>query len=199
MPSDATDSFIHIARRNQLVECAIEVIAEDGLAQASTVRIARRAKVSRGVLTYHFHDRAELLDQVITRVYDLGVEFIQPLMAETESPRDALRVFLSGSVSLYAAYPQHLAALTEIFAGERGRDNAQRHRQEESDLAEILRAGQDQGQFRQFDVAVMCETIRRALDGALKHVSGGGAAEPYAAELVTIFDAATRSEGTHGS
>ncbi len=192
MSNSAGDSFIRAARRRQLVECAVEVIAEHGLSDASTVRIAKRAGVSRGVLTYHFRDRAELLEQVVARVYDLGAEVIGPLMAEASSPREALLTFIGGSVDLYAGYPRHLAALTAIFAaGGIPRAEHKRHTRELDDLGDILRAGQEQGQFREFDIDVMCTTIRRALDGALEAIRNGAPAPRYAAQLREIFDAAT--------
>ncbi|MGH8791617.1 MAG: TetR/AcrR family transcriptional regulator [Stackebrandtia sp.] len=189
-------SFIQAARRGQLVECAIEVIAEVGLARASTVRIARRAGVSRGVLTYHFRDRAELIEQVIARVYELGGEFLLPRMGRAASPRESMMIFIGGSVELYAAHPVHMAALTAIFAAgptDAGVERArlQRHSQEMLDLSRILHEGQERGQFRDFDVGVMARTIRGALDGAVAHIANGGDVEPYASELQAIFDAAT--------
>jgi AcrR family transcriptional regulator len=191
---DPDGSFIHAARRRQLIECATELIAEVGLARASVVRIAERAGVSRGVLTYHFRDRADLVEQVVRSVYDLGAEFLLPRMRAAGSPREALLTFITGSVELYAAYPTQLAALTEIYADTHGVSRAQhsRHTQEMSDLAVMMRAGQERGEFRDFDVDVMCMTIRGALDAALAHVARGGAPEPYATELRVIFDAATR-------
>ncbi|WP_086821538.1 TetR/AcrR family transcriptional regulator [Allokutzneria sp. NRRL B-24872] len=194
MTRTADDTFIHQARRKQLIGCAVEVIAELGLANASTVRIAERAGVSRGVLTYHFRDRAELIEQVVQHVYVLGAELIGPKMVAARSPREALLTFIRGSVELYAAHPRAMLALTEIFAASRTeRAEDQRHQQEVSDLSRILVAGQEQGQFRDFDVNVMCRSVRGALDGALSHVLAGGEVEPYAAELLAIFDAATRA------
>ncbi|SEP53118.1 TetR/AcrR family transcriptional regulator [Amycolatopsis saalfeldensis] len=204
MPGRTADegaSFIQAARRKQLVECAIEVIAEVGLARASTVRIARRAGVSRGVLTYHFRDRAELVEQVVQSVYDLGAEALALPMARAGDPRQALLAFIAGSIELYAAQPVAMAALTEIYADARAADGVsrarhRRHGREMSEMAAMLRAGQSQGLFRDFDVDVMCSTIRSALDGALAHILGGGRAEPYTTELQAIFDAATAAEVT---
>jgi AcrR family transcriptional regulator len=196
---DDNSSFIHAARRKQLIESAIEVIAEVGLARASTVRIAQRAGVSRGVLTYHFRDRAELVGQVVQSIYDLAAEVIVPKIARASTPRDAMLTFIGGSVELYAAYPISFAALIEIYADARGADGVSRarnprHSTEMSEIAQVLRAGQQQGQFRAFDVDVMCLTIRAALDGALTYIAGGGSVEPYATELQAIFDAATAAE-----
>ncbi|MEV8614597.1 TetR family transcriptional regulator [Amycolatopsis sp. NPDC051373] len=191
-------SFIHAARREQLVRCAIELIAEVGPAKASTVRIAERAGVSRGVLTYHFRDRAELIEQVVRSVYDLGLEFLGPRMGAAASPREALLTFIGGSVELYAAHPTEMAALGKIYSDKDGvpRAGHHRHTREMADLAAGLRAGQEQGQFRAFDVDVMCATVRGALDAELAHIAGGGSVEPYASELQTLFALATTATPT---
>ncbi|WP_326566390.1 TetR family transcriptional regulator [Amycolatopsis rhabdoformis] len=191
--NDEAPSFIHAARREQLVRCAIELIAEVGLAQASTVRIAERAGVSRGVLTYHFRDRAELIEQVVRSVYDTGAAFLVPRMRAVTSPRDLLLTFIGGSVELYAAHPTEMAALTAVYAEGVSRAKHRRHTQERSDVEAALREGQERGEFRAFDVGVMYATIRGALDAALVHIAGGGSVEPYASELQTLFDLATTS------
>lgn len=189
-------SFIQTARRAQLVACAIEVIAEEGLARASTVRIAERAGVSRGVLTYHFTSRAELIDEVINHVYDLAGTMLLPRIAQAATPREALREFIGGSVDLYLTHSMEMAALTAIFGAAAGDEGVQRARHERHglemrDLGRLLEDGQAQGQFRDFDVAVMARAIRGALDAALSHVAQSREAEPYKSELQTLFDAAT--------
>jgi AcrR family transcriptional regulator len=193
-----SDSFIRSARRTQLVNCAIDVIAELGYERASTVRIAQRADVSRGVLTYHFSDRAELIDSVINAVYELAVAELGPLVTAALSPREALLTFVGGSIDFYAAYPRHIAALGEIFAADRHtstptRDQRHEHTREMTDVRAILTNGQNAGQFRTFDVDVMAATIRAGLDVAARHFTAGGSIEPLRSELVATFDAATRA------
>jgi TetR/AcrR family transcriptional repressor of bet genes len=48
-------------RRKQLVEAAIAVIHEDGFANATVARIARRAGVSSGMVHHYFTDKDDLL------------------------------------------------------------------------------------------------------------------------------------------
>lgn len=194
------DTFIRSARRRQLIECAVEVIADVGLARASTVRIAKQAGVSRGVLTYHFRSRTELIEQVVARVYDLGAESLGRRLRAVASSREFLLVFIGGSVEFYSAYPRHVAALTAIFSGIEDdsptRSEHSRHTQEMRELAEALREGQDRGEFRAFDVDVMARTVRHALDGAIAYLTAGGDAQLYASELQELFDAATRQPNT---
>jgi TetR/AcrR family transcriptional repressor of bet genes len=48
-------------RRKQLVEAAIAVIHEQGFAQATVARIARRAGISAGMVHHYFEDKDDLL------------------------------------------------------------------------------------------------------------------------------------------
>ena len=48
--------YLHpqLERRDQLVDCAIDAIAQLGFPRTSVADVARRAGVSRGVVTSHF-------------------------------------------------------------------------------------------------------------------------------------------------
>ncbi|GGG69483.1 TetR family transcriptional regulator [Kocuria dechangensis] len=59
-------------RRDRIVEAALEVIAEHGVAGASHRRIAARADVPLGSMTYHFGSMDELLHEAFTR-FSAGV------------------------------------------------------------------------------------------------------------------------------
>ena len=63
-------------------------------------------------------------------------------------------------------------------------------------LETLLRKGQQEGEFRTFDLRVMAVTIRRAIDAIppLFAANPNLDVESYARELVTLFDRATRKE-----
>ncbi|MDT8912295.1 TetR/AcrR family transcriptional regulator [Amycolatopsis sp. PS_44_ISF1] len=194
-------SFVRVARRHQLVESAIETIAELGFEKASTVVIAQRAGVSRGVLTYHFRDRDELIEQVVQTVYDIGLREVHPPVLAAQDPRAALLAFAGSSVDFYVAYPRHVAALREIFDAGRHtnaptRPSTAGHAAEMTTFHETLRAGQSANQFRDFDVELMASFIRAALDVAAAHLRQGRPAEVVRTELLRTLDAATRKEDT---
>jgi TetR/AcrR family fatty acid metabolism transcriptional regulator len=71
-------SFIERARRGQIVQCAIDAIAELGYANASLAEIARRAGVSKGVISYHFEGRRELVEEVVKSVLAKATEVMRP-------------------------------------------------------------------------------------------------------------------------
>jgi AcrR family transcriptional regulator len=58
-------------RRAQLVQAAVEVIAEDGLGRATTRRITDHADLALGAFHYAFRSKDELLEAVVER---LGTE-----------------------------------------------------------------------------------------------------------------------------
>lgn len=198
MPSAKADrsepTYIQNARRAQLIECAIDVIAETGVEKASFVRIAQHAGISRGVISYHFGSREELLDGVVQRVYALGEQEVGPDVQAAHSSREALLAFIGGSVTFYAAYPRHMKALSAIFAATPARAERSEHGAEMLEVHTVLEAGQRSGQFRSFDTRIMAMTIRAALDAAVWRVGAGDDAATLADELRRTFDAATRSE-----
>ncbi len=197
--TDDTESFVRQARRAQIVDVAIGVIADVGLPAASTVAIARRAGISRGVLTYHFRDRADLLDAVVERVYRVAREQLAHRVASAGTPDEALRTFVAGSIDYYVAYPDHMAALSAIYtAGERTgsgrRDDRGDHRQEMDDGALLLTAGQQDGRFRAFDVGLMAASVRALLDLALARVRRGEDPQRITDELTSTVRAMTEAD-----
>lgn len=61
--------------------------AEVGYAQASLGQIAKRAKISKGIISYHFTNKEELLEQVVTNYYIACQSFICPQIEAQTSPR----------------------------------------------------------------------------------------------------------------
>lgn len=168
-------TYIQQTRRAQLTDCAIDVLAEVGYAQTSLVRIAERAHVSRGVITYHFADRDELIDACVTQVYDTARNILLPKMQSATTTVEAVRTFIVGSAEFYRDWPNQMAALHEIIVNARDADGRLRHpgqgeayEQELSAVATLLEQGQQASELRQFPSRVMARTIRHALNGLLQ-------------------------------
>ncbi|MGC4938664.1 TetR/AcrR family transcriptional regulator [Kribbella sp. DT2] len=197
-PEQTPGSFIHAARRDQLVQSAIAVIAELGAERASVVRIAQHAGVSRGVVAYHFHDLADLYDAVVREVYRIGAEQLSRPVADAPTPREALLRFVAGSIDFYTTFPRHLTALSEIFA-RRARDSTEQHQREVDDVVTLLRAGQAAGQLRAFDADVMAGIVRGVLDSAVARLRENTVdVAVLREELVSAVDAMTTA-GTNPS
>src|SRR5690348_15140531 len=163
-------SFIETARRAQIVECAIEVIADLGFAQASLAQIAKRAKVSTGVILYYFAAKDDLIREVGAHVFKAGEEFVRPRVdIHQDKARDALLSFIAANVDYIASNPKNVLALMNIMRAGRTESGATRvdtaiEEPRKTGFRSILEWGQRTGEFRSLDVRVMTVTIIEALD-----------------------------------
>jgi AcrR family transcriptional regulator len=194
-------SFIEAARRAQIIECAIDAIAELGFAQASLAQIAKRAGVSTGVTLYYFGGKDELIRAVVAHVYATGAAVISPPVNDQTTARTALLTFIRASVDFIATRPNYIRAVMNVLRAGRADASAPafdadvdlpRH----AGFRRILEWGQGQGEFRAFSVNVMVETIVEALDAIPPQLAADPNLdlEDYACELVELFDRATRAD-----
>ena len=194
--TDGNRSFVSNARRAQIVEAAIETVAEVGYANASLSRIAVRLGISKGVISYHFAGKDDLIAEIVSQVLQRAWAYIQPrIEAQTTGP-EKLRAYIESHFEFMRDNPKQLSAVIEIvratlagakspFTGDR--DGAVHM------LAELLTRFQAAGDLRaDFDPNAMAIAIRAVIDAA-----PGRLADPafdidqYAREAVTSFDRAT--------
>jgi AcrR family transcriptional regulator len=194
-------SFIETARRAQLIECAIETIATLGYAQASLAQIAKRANISKGVITYYFSSKEELIEQIVQDMTAAATSFMRPQIEASPTATAKLQAYLRSNIAYIAAHRIQIAAIIDIVLNVRTEDGQRRYQPGREEhalqaLEAILRQGQDDGDFRAFDPRVMALTIRGAIDAVgsflVAHPILEG--EVYAQELVMLFDRATRKE-----
>ncbi|MEU4512837.1 TetR/AcrR family transcriptional regulator [Nonomuraea wenchangensis] len=162
-------SFIEDARRAQIVAAAIEVIADVGFAQASLARIARQAGISKGLISYHFAGKEELMTEVVVVTYTAIADHVLAAMQGIESPRELLRTHVLSVAAYMREQRKGLKALGQIFGNLRDADGGARFGIRTNDeiyrsLENIYRAGQAAGEFRDFDVRVMAVTHSAAVD-----------------------------------
>ena len=197
--SGDSPTFTETARRAQILACAIEAIAESGYGRASLAEIARRAGVSKGVVSYYFTSKDELLAQVVVDVYRrAGAAIAARTDAETD-PSAVLTAYVEANLAFLGRHPADLRAVTEIVMNLRAPDGAPRFAPSGADpvlahLERLLRDGQETGVFRDFDAHALAILVRGAIDTA----SGRLVTDPdfdlgtYTRELVSVIGLATR-------
>jgi TetR/AcrR family transcriptional regulator, fatty acid metabolism regulator protein len=192
-------SFIETARRAQIVTNAIETLAELGFVQTSFAQIAKRAGISKGVISYHFADKDELMEQIVTDVYTAAAHFMLPQIQHESTASGMLRAFLESNFAFIAENRKAVIAVKEIISNLRTADGKLRYDAEANEpniqlIEWILHKGQQEGEFRQFDPRVMALTIRATLDMAGAQLATNPNLDPesFANELVVLFDTATR-------
>ena len=196
-------TFIEKARRAQIIEHAIALIAEVGYGQTSIGQIAKRASISKGVISYHFSGKEELMIEVMREVMQTFTAFVIVRIGTETSPSGILRAFIKANVEFIQHHCEALLALLEIVQSARTESgkpvfNGGVIETDLKSLEQVLLQGQQQGEFRAFDVQIMAAAILSIRNGALAQI----AADPnldytrYADELVTLVDQATRNDGT---
>jgi DNA-binding transcriptional regulator YbjK len=105
-------------RRTRILDAALEVIAERGAGGTTHRRIAARAEVPLGSLTYHFASLTDLQTAAFTRFVELQSALFEQLFAHVESPEQLVDVLVdlvhqgpSRSHSALLGFELHLAAL----------------------------------------------------------------------------------------
>ncbi|GEM_PF-4098691 len=61
-------SFIEVARRSQIIEATIVVLAEKGYTNTTFVRIAEQAGFRPGLISYYFKNKDELTYEVLATI-----------------------------------------------------------------------------------------------------------------------------------
>lgn len=202
-PGGQQRSFIEEARRRQIIASAVEVISEVGYGNASLARIAKHAGISKGVISYHFAGKDDLMTQLVVQLYISGAEHVGPEVATAVGPRNKLLAYIKSNLAFIAANTNYVAALTDVVLNLRDTDGSPKFASADGEqeiiapLVDIMREGQQAGDFGEFDPLVMAKFVRDAIDGA----AGRAIREPdfdmdgYAAHMCRLFDLATRKVG----
>jgi AcrR family transcriptional regulator len=201
LAGQARRSFIEEARRAQIVECAIETIATLGYAQASLARIAAAAGISKGVISYHFSDKDELIREVVAEVLKAFDSYMRPrIQAECGSAAQMLHAYIASNVAFMGAHREHVVVLMEVLSNARRQTgkpfvDPAKYESGLAELEQILRRGQKAGEFRRFSPRVMAISIRQAIDAIAPQMIADTRLDldGYSRELTKLFDLATRA------
>jgi AcrR family transcriptional regulator len=197
-------TFTEAARRAQIITAAIDTIAEVGYGQASLARIAERAGTSKGVISYHFAGKDDLIREVVAEVLAKGEAYMIPRILAESSGTGMLRAYIESNLAFMREHRNHVVAILEIFLNARGEDGGAPFDEESLDytvttLQQLLAHFQAVGDFRpDFDPQVMAVAIRGAIDQVPPRLARDRSldVDRYAGELAALFDRATRPEGS---
>ncbi|MBB5786964.1 TetR/AcrR family transcriptional regulator [Jiangella mangrovi] len=200
--NEATDqkprSFIEAARRDQIVAAAIETLAELGYAKTSFARIAEHAGISAGLISYHFDNKSELFQQVVADINGLMDGWLTEHIGDAGSYREALQRLIEGFVVFCDTHRAQVLALGQLLAGVGGHENGElvRSQREQSvgQIEQMLREGQEHGEFRDFSPRFMAVTLLGSIEAipAELFASPDTDVAAYAKELSMTYDLAVR-------
>jgi len=197
-------TFIEEARRAQIIQCAADVIAESGYARATMAEIAKRARIAKSVISYHFDDKNDLIQEVIRTAIATYTQFLESGMAAESTASGKIRAYLTVSADYMVAHRNLNLAILEIAFNALGPDGRPMTATmplevHNSAFEQFLSDAQTSGELREFDVEVMARLLRSAVTHTMVmaiRADPGVDLGAYARELGTTFDLATRSNGS---
>jgi len=190
------------ARRAQIIEATIAVLAEAGYAQTSFARIAERAGLSSTrLISYHFAGKGELLEQVVVAVTDAAAKYMGPRVEAAAPGRCRLRAYIESNLEWMGRNRAQIVALLAIFnaapysAGGQPAAYAGHYQIVIARLEYYLREGQRTADLRAFSTRMAAVTIRAAIDAAGYRLGGDPDFDVagYGRELADFFDQAVRA------
>lgn len=102
-------------RRQDFIQATIRVIAEHGVANATTRRIASEANSPLASLHYVFHTKDDLFYAVYESLFDMPQQAINNV-PQGMSAADTIAAVLQHLVEWFATHPEIATTLSELFA-----------------------------------------------------------------------------------
>ncbi len=198
-------SFIEKARRAQIVEATIDVLAELGYSNTSFAQIAKKSGISRGLISYHFKNKDDLMLQVVMEVFAGNMIYVNEQVAAATTAREKLHAYIEANLTHMGQQPKRFLAMIEVVMNAKTSDGESIFKaisQADDDelgyteLEDIFRAGQASSEFRDFDPRVMAIALRGAIDKVLGQIANHPTLDRdhYIQQLITLFDHATKAE-----
>lgn len=165
-------TLIEKVRRQQIVDTAIETIAQKGFSQTTLSDIAERAGVSTGVITYHFKNKADLIEQSIKKLLEAPNAYVISRLEGQLTYRDRLQTYIIANIDFMREHRSHSAALIYTF-GSVGADQARhrivvrQHAKIRKYLTKLLKLGQEAGEFGPFQAEALAQIVFSALEGIM--------------------------------
>ena len=165
-------SFIEEARRKQIIDTAIETIAAQGYDKASLAEIARAAGISKGVISYHFAGKDELVEEILTFLLREPAAFIKHRVDACERAIDKLDAYIRANFDFMREHRVGYVALVDLWnsrSASAGTNKFDHEAYEPSRryLRRILEEGQQSGAFREMPLRTMASLVQASIDGVM--------------------------------
>lgn len=165
-------TFIEEARRTQIIEATIDVLAEHGYINTSFARIATQADISASLISYHFKDKDELTKEVYKSLETARSQYVKDRLASATTYTEKLHIALESDIANMSTNPKRYRALLELVFGKRNERGSLVYTEGTENTLflthlYILEAGQKNGEFGKFDAYNLAMIIEGARDAFL--------------------------------
>ncbi|MEB3056568.1 TetR/AcrR family transcriptional regulator [Bacillus pseudomycoides] len=188
-------SFIAEARREQIITAAIEVLKEIGYVSTSLSKIAKKANISTGLISYHFSGKEDLMNNTLIYLVEQEWSYIHERVVKKQTFTEKLTTFIEASLAYQITNRTNNIALVEIIFNARTPDHIPYYLLEDDEdlknslLQNILLQGQESKEFKDFPPQVIATVIQGAISESLLSPQKQLSLENFSAELIkTILE-----------
>lgn len=184
-------SFITEARREQIIKAAVEVLREVGYVSTSLSKIAKKANISTGLISYHFSGKEDLMNNTLMYLVEQEWLFINARVSQKQASTEKLKAFIEASLAYQVINRTNNIALIEIVFNARTPDHIPYYLLEDDEedlikglLQEILLQGQESKEFGDFNIQVIATIIQGSIAESLISSQSKMSLENYSEELI---------------
>jgi len=166
-------SFIEEARRKQILEVAFKMFAAKGFNETSIDEIAEEVGVSRGVIFYYFNGKRELGEATILQSLREYGQYVRARIATRRTNKTKLLEFVDACLDYQTEHrTDYLVVFDAIGCFGPATDKyallARVNRITREMLIDLIKKGQEDGEFGQFPVNDLADTLHGAVDGLME-------------------------------
>lgn len=165
------------AKKNQIIQAALQVFAKNGIAKSKMIDIANAAGMGKGTIYEYFRSKEEIFAEAYNTFFADMKESLITHIAEVDDPVEKLNLLSNLSFSFLDSESRDFAAVMMDFWAEGVRTkndemleivNLKRTYTEYRTLiSQIVREGIQKGIFKKVDVDSYSAILIAALDGIL--------------------------------
>jgi len=108
-------TFTEAARRQQIIDAALQTIAEQGYTQASFAEIARSLGITKGLIAYHFDGKHDLITSTIQTLLSRQSAYVKARVAAHHDAAGRMQAYIAASFDYIAQHRAHVAALVDLW------------------------------------------------------------------------------------
>lgn len=188
-------SFIAKARREQIIQACIDTLDEIGYTNVSLTKVAKKAKVSTGLISYHFSGKIDLINQTLVHLFNKKLDFISGKVVREETAISQLKAYIEASLAYQVANYKNNIALIEIVFNAKDEEGVPYYKADDDEedllnvlLKEILLEGQKKQEFsNEFDVEMICVLIQGAIEESMLKNRASFSLEKYRDDLTRVI------------
>ncbi|SDZ08008.1 DNA-binding transcriptional regulator, AcrR family [Evansella caseinilytica] len=187
-------------RKQSLIERAVDYIFKHGYTNATVGNIAKHAGVSKGIITYYFPKKNDMMDEIVDDLYAKGADFMSVYWKEDDPAPKMLEDYIRSSLHFAMFNKKQVNVVTQIFSNCRNEDGRLRYENVEpmyEPFIHLFQKGQKDHDFWGFSPKLMAMILRWVTDHMAIYLTKkekSSSLEQEIDEVVRLFLKATEND-----